>query len=302
MKNLKNLFILLILVASVTACKKSKTVSGYAYTIHKAGSGAKGAVGDAATFDVALYSDDSLLFSTAKEGRPMSSKIEEAKGATDPFSKLIQEALVTLKAGDSATFTMPLDTVKVKPQGFEKAKAAKFVISMHKFKPKAEVEKREGELKALGESIQASKPVFLARAKAVADSTTTMAAGFSAGKFPASVKELPSGLKIAVLNEGTGNLPKKGEMVLVNYYGALKSGKKFDDSFSRGQPINFPVGVGQVIPGWDEGLMQLKEGSTAIFFIPAQLAYGAQGKQPEIAPNSDLVFYVELLRSIDLNQ
>lgn len=301
MKNLKNLFFLLIIVASAAACKKSKTASGYAYTIHKAGSGAKGNIGDAASFDVALYSDDSLLFSTMKEGRPMSAKIEDGKQAQDPFSKLIQEALLVLKPGDSATFVLPMDTVKVKPQGFEKAKAAKFVISMHSVKGKAEVEKRENELKALGEAIQAAKPVFIARAKAVADSTTAMAKDFGAGKLPAGVKELPSGLKIAILREGTGNLPKKGEMVLVNYYGALKSGVKFDDSFSRGAPINFPVGQGQVIPGWDEGLMNLKEGTTAVLFVPSQLAYGEQGKAP-IAPNSDLVFYVELLKSIDLNQ
>lgn len=301
MKNLKNLFFLLILVASAAACKKSKTASGYAYTMHKSGSGAKGTVGDAASFDVALYSDDSLLFSSIKEGRPMTAKIDDGKEAQDPFSKLIQEALSILKVGDSATFVLPLDTVKVKPQGFEKAKAAKFVISLHSIKNKAEVEKRQNELKALGEAIQAAKPVFIARDKAVADSTTAFAKQYGAGNLPAGVKELPSGLKILILREGTGNLPKKGEMVLVNYFGALKTGVKFDDSFARGEPINFPIGQGAVIPGWDEGLMNIKEGTTAVLFVPAALAYGPQGKAP-IEPNSDLVFYVELLKSLDLNQ
>ena len=82
------------------------------------------------------------------------------------------------------------------------------------------MEARQAELKALAESIQAAKPVFIARAKAVADSTTQIAKDFATGKLPANVKELPSGLKIAILKEGTGAMPKKGEVVLVNYYGA----------------------------------------------------------------------------------
>ena len=309
MKNLKNLFLLVLIVASAAACKKSKTASGYAYTMHKSGSGAPGKAGDAASFDVTLYADDSLLFSSAKEGRAITSPIEDASDKTkpqaqDPFSKLIQEALLILKPGDSATFILPLDTIKQKPQGFEKAKKAKFTIALHSVKGKAEVDKRQAELKALGESLQASKPNFQARAKAVGDSTSAMAKAFGAGKLPANVKELPSGLKIAILKEGTGNMPKKGEMVLVNYYGTLKTGVKFDESFSRGEVFNFPIGAGRVIPGWDEGVMQLKEGTVAVLFVPSALGYGAQpaGPKGEIPANSDLVLYVELIKTLDLNQ
>lgn len=299
MKKFKNLLFLLVIVASAAACKKTKTPSGYAYTIHKAGSGAKAQIGDAAFYDVLLRKDDSLMFSTMTEGQPARSMVEDPKTANDPFYKLTQEALLTLKEGDSATFIMPLDTFKVKPQGLEGAKAAKLTIILRKVKTKADVEKRQGELKALAESIQAAKPAFIARAKAVADSTTAIAKDFGAGKLPAGVKELPSGLKIAILKEGTGAMPKKGEVVLVNYYGALKDGKKFDESFTRGEPINFPVGAGQVIPGWDEGLMNLKEGTTAILFVPANLAYGDKAAGP-VPANSDLVFYVELLKSVDV--
>ncbi len=301
MKNLKNLFFLFAILATVVACKK-KTTSGYAYTIHKAGSGAKAQIGDAATYDVLLHKDDSLMFSTMTEGQPARSMVEDPKTAKDPFYKLTQEALLTLKVGDSATFIMPLDTFKIKPQGLEGAKAAKLTIMLRSVKGKAEVEKRQAELKALGESIQAAKPVFMARAKAVGDSTTAFAKDFGAGKLPAGIKELPSGLKIAILKEGTGNLPKKGEVVLVNYYGAMKDGKKFDESFTRGQPINFPIGAGQVIPGWDQGLMNLKEGTVAVLFIPANLAYGDKpaGPNGEIPANSPLIFYVELLRSVDV--
>ncbi len=299
MKNLKNLLLFVAIIVAAAACKKQKTASGFEYTIHKAGTGAKANLGDAAFYDVILKGDDSTLFSTIKEGQPAKSLVEDPAKNPDVFYKLTMEALSTLKVGDSATFKMPLDTFKIKPAGLEKAKMASLIIVLREVKSKAEVEKRQTELKALAAAIQAAKPVFQARAKAVTDSTTAIAKAFAAGQFPANVKELPSGLKIAVLKEGTGALPKKGEVVLVNYYGALKTGVKFDESFTRGEPINFPLGAGQVIPGWDEGVAQLKEGSTAILFVPSKLGYGDRAQGP-IPANSDLVFYVELVKSVNV--
>ncbi|MGE4158932.1 MAG: FKBP-type peptidyl-prolyl cis-trans isomerase [Planctomycetota bacterium] len=105
---------------------------------------------------------------------------------------------------------------------------------------------------------------------------------------------LPSGLKILTLREGKGDKPAQGSNVKVHYSGWLADGTSFDSSYERGDPIQFPVGTGQVIPGWDEGIMALKKGSKAILKIPANLAYGANGAGP-IPPNSTLVFQVELL-------
>ena len=299
MKNLKNLFLLVALIVAAAACKKSKTASGFAYTMHKEGTGAKANVGDAVFYDVILKGDDSTLFSTIKEGQQAKSLLEDPKSNPEIFYKVTMEALSLLKVGDSATFTVPLDTFKTKPAGLEKAKVASLTIMLRNIKSKKDVESRQAELKALAESIQAAKPVFIARAKGVADSTTKIAKDFAAGKLPANVKELPSGLKIAILKEGTGAMPKKGEIVLVNYYGALKTGVKFDESFTRGEPINFPIGGGQVIPAWDQGLMELKEGTIAILFVPAALGYGERATGP-IPANSDLVFYVELLKSVNV--
>ena len=299
MKNLKNLFLLVALVVAAAACKKTKTASGFEYTINKAGLGAKANVGDAAFYDVILKGDDSTMFSTLKEGQQAKSLVEDPSKNPDAFYKLTMEALAILKVGDSATFKMPLDTFKVKPAGLEKAKMATLIIVLRDVKSKAEVESRQAELKALAASIQAAKPDFIARAKGVADSTAKLAKEFGAGKFPANVQTLPTGLKIAVLKEGTGALPKKGEIVLVNYYGALKTGVKFDESFTRGEPISFPLGAGQVIPGWDQGLATMKEGTIAVLFVPAALGYGERAQGP-IPANSDLVFYVELLRSVNV--
>ena len=299
MKNLKNIFLLVAIIVAAAACKKTKTTSGFEYTINKAGTGAKANLGDAAFYDVILKGDDSTMFSTLKEGQQAKSLVEDPSKNPDAFYKLTMEALATLKVGDSATFKMPLDTFKIKPAGLEKAKMATLIIVLRDVKAKAEVEARQAELKALAASIQAAKPVFQARAKGVLDSTTKIAKDFGAGKFPANVQTLPSGLKIAVLKEGTGALPKKGEVVLVNYYGALKTGAKFDESFTRGEPISFPLGAGQVIPGWDQGLAAMKEGTIAVLFVPAALGYGERVQGP-IPANSDLVFYVELLKSVNV--
>jgi peptidylprolyl isomerase len=106
----------------------------------------------------------------------------------------------------------------------------------------------------------------------------------------------PSGLQVELLQEGTGPLPKAGQTVTVHYVGTLQDGKKFDSSRDRGQPISFPLGQGQVIQGWDEGLALMKVGSRAKLTIPPQLGYGARGAGGGvIPPNATLVFDVELI-------
>ena len=299
MKNLKNLLLLAVVVLVAASCKGKKTPSGFAYTIHKAGTGDAAKIGDAAFYDVILMKDDSVLFSTIKEGQQAKSLVEDPKTAKDAFYKLTMEALTLLKKGDSATFIMPLDTFKVKPQGLEGAKNAKLTIVMRDVKNKSDLEARQKRLQALVAQIDSAKPVFRSRLKAVTDSTTAIAKDFAAGKFPAGVRELPSGLKIAILREGTGPLPKKGEVILANYFGALKTGLKFDESFTKGEPISFPLGGKSVIAAWDEGFATLKEGTTAVLFVPAKLGYGAQASGP-IPANSDLIFYVELVKAVDV--
>lgn len=105
----------------------------------------------------------------------------------------------------------------------------------------------------------------------------------------------PSGLRYIDLVEGTGATPQRGETVIVHYTGTFEDGRKFDSSVDRGQPFKFPLGMGRVIKGWDEGLSTMKVGGKRKLILPPDLAYGERGAGNVIPPNSTLVFEVELL-------
>ena len=104
-----------------------------------------------------------------------------------------------------------------------------------------------------------------------------------------------SGLKYVDVLVGKGASPTAGKQVKVHYTGTLENGKKFDSSVDRNEPFSFVIGVGQVIKGWDEGVMTMKVGGKRKLIIPAKLGYGSRGAGGVIPPDATLLFDVELL-------
>ena len=114
-------------------------------------------------------------------------------------------------------------------------------------------------------------------------------------KISAGFKQMDSGLRYQIIQEGTGQQPVAGQTVSVHYKGQLLDGTVFDSSYKRQKPLDFVLGQGQVIPGWDEGVSLLKVGDKARFVIPSDLAYGSRGAGGVIPPNAALIFDVELV-------
>ncbi|HZZ27714.1 MAG TPA: FKBP-type peptidyl-prolyl cis-trans isomerase [Pirellulales bacterium] len=132
------------------------------------------------------------------------------------------------------------------------------------------------------------------KVKAMAEKNKTEGDAFLAqNKTKQGVKALPSGLQYKVLQSGNGPTPGPNDMVSAHYKGTLLDGTLFDSSYDRGKPATFPVNG--VIKGWTEALQLMKVGDKWQLFVPSELAYGERGRMPKIAPNSVLVFDVELL-------
>lgn len=114
-------------------------------------------------------------------------------------------------------------------------------------------------------------------------------------KMSGDIQTTASGLQYIVIEEGTGDKPTKGQKVKVHYTGKLEDGTVFDSSVKRGVPIEFTLGVGQVIKGWDEGIADMKVGEKRQLIIPPDLGYGPNGYPPVIPANSTLIFDTELV-------
>ncbi|MEQ5791780.1 peptidylprolyl isomerase [Muricauda sp. NFXS6] len=142
-------------------------------------------------------------------------------------------------------------------------------------------------------AIEAFRVFEGAREKRIAEQKAAAEAEME--KLAAGFEKTDSGLRYKIIQKGSGAKAEKGKTVSVHYEGALTNGQIFDSSYKRNQPIDFALGVGQVIPGWDEGISLLQVGDKARFVIPSHLAYGKTGAGGVIPPNATLVFDVELM-------
>lgn len=152
---------------------------------------------------------------------------------------------------------------------------------------------REGEEAKNWNAVEAFRTFEGSRAKREAEARAASEAEVE--KLSAGFEKTASGLRYRFIQKGDGKKAEKGRTVAVHYSGSLENGKVFDNSYSRKKPIEFPLGMGNVIEGWDEGIALLRVGDKARFVIPSHLGYGERGAGGVIPPNATLIFDVELM-------
>jgi len=214
-----------------------------------------------------------------------------------PVSGGLEEALGLLLPGDSAVFRFPADTVFAKtfrqpvPPFIRKSGNTMVVLaSARELLTVAEMTARQEKLQA--DYAKQAQQKALAQ---IAKDAAQIQAYLKKNKLLA--KKTAGGTYYIVTRSGKGLPPKKGQTVRVLYRGTvLATGKEFDSSAKHGnEPIAFPLGTGQVIPGWDQGIAMLTKGSKGVLFIPSALAYGPRGAGADIPANAVLRFEVELV-------
>lgn len=202
----------------------------------------------------------------------------------------VYAALGMLHVGDSATFILNADTFFYYMGGenpFE-TNDLYFTFKLNKLVPAAEVEEMMRQEQA---AYEAKMEEFKAAEEPALNNYLA--------ENKITVKPTASGLYYIQTKAGNGAKAENGKFVKVHYTGKLLDGTVFDSSIERGEPISFPLGQGQVIPGWEEGIAMMKEGGKATLIIPSSLAYGANGAGAVIPPYSSLVFDVELIEVTD---
>jgi FKBP-type peptidyl-prolyl cis-trans isomerase FkpA len=296
----------LFALVAAQACQKKEitTEHGYRFINHTNKGGAKPQPGEGVSMQVYVWIADSLFVSTRKNnnGKPSEFNIPEAKELPEKVPP-VYDAILLMSAGDSATIYAPIDSMdrQALPEKFKNEKDIRYELVLEKIVTKEEIKAKEAEAQKEMEAEQMrfaeeqkNAPATIARGKnEVAPLMQKTLSDYKAGKLGDRLKKTASGLEYVVLEQGTGAAINDGDRIPTHYYGMLKSnGERFDDSFERG--VSVPFGVGQLVPGFNEGMKLLNRGGKAIIFIPSPLGYGEQGAGDRIPPNSDLVFYLEM--------
>lgn len=271
-------------IFGLNACKNNefkKTKDGLEYKIVKDEKGTQTpSVGDVVKMHIHIHVGDSVLFDSRKmmNNEPIEFPVMPAEFRGD-----WTDGLTLLTPGDSAIFRVNSDSVAKRgqlPPWIKKGDKIIYELVMVSVKTQAQA-KQEME-QQMGQQQQMDD--------------RKLQEYFTANNI--TPQKTASGLYYVIDKAGSGPTPQRGEIVTVNYTGKTLDGKTFDSNvdpqFQHVQPFEFAAGAGQVIPGWDEGIMLLNKGSKARFFIPSSLAYGPQSPGPGIEPNSILMFDVEI--------
>lgn len=253
-----------------------KTKSGLLYKFNEKGDGRKAEVGDFITVEMSYKTnEDSLLFDGSGDTFPLE--------LVEPlFPGDINEALAMMSKGDSATFVIRADSFLLRnvqltrlPDFIDSESKIIFNVRMHDVQSLEEIERAKE--KARTEGLLKEEELINTY---ILDNNI-------------AVNPEPSGLYYVSIREGKGIKASPGKRVSVHFVGKFLNGTVFDSSYKRGKPIEFELGRGYVIDGWEEGIAKMKKGGKALLLIPSSLGYGAG--RGDIPPYTPLVFEVELI-------
>jgi FKBP-type peptidyl-prolyl cis-trans isomerase len=278
----------------LAACKQSK-FKGYDQTDQGLycksiveGKGKKPNVGDVLTLTLKYFTEkDSLLFDSKQTGQPFMVKLEKPA-----FKGSFEEGFANMGEGDSSSFMVSADSFFTRivrgdlPKEVKKGSYLRFEVGLKKIMTLKELEAQQKvQSEKMKKDMEARKGIEGEQIKAYLE------------KEKITVKPSQSGVYLIEVKKGTGAVISKGDTIGVHYSGRLLSGEEFDSSDRSKDPVKFQIGVGMVIPGWDEALVNLRVGSKVTMIIPSSQAYGASGAGPLIKPYTPLLFDVEIITS-----
>ncbi len=263
--------------------------NGYKYTMHTSNEGDIPVVGQVVSLDFQLIDDagnvldDSRMINTNTPSIKVPEPGDEAT-ARNPMLAMIRKMTV----GDSATVIVPTDSLPSPPEDIKASAFISYVVKVNAIEDeevyRERINKEQLEIRAAAKFKEEAKKEEI---KEYFDS-------YLAGKYKSSTVTNDNGLKVAIINDNDDIKAKSGDFVSVQYFGFLRDGSSFDNSYRAGRPFTFKIGQGMAIQGWDLGIPQVPRGADAILDIPYELAYGEQGNPPVIPAKANLIFYINV--------
>ena len=275
--------VLLVLLPAMVQSQSAGIVTahGYRFVNHTNKRSKQPQIGESVSARVDVWAGKTLLSSSRKSGSGLYIYDLPDTTTVNHVTPVVEAALL-MGVGDSVTIYQKIDDYMKQfiPEESRNEKEIAFQIVLVGIQS-VEEKQRAAQL-AREQAAQMRKKV------------ETTVQEYTMGRLDSRITQTKSGLKMLVETPGQGAKVVKEEAVQVHYFGFLTDGTSFDNSFERREPITFPAGVGQMIPGFDEGVLQLRHGSKAYLFIPPALGCGTDSPAA-IPPNSELIFYIEVL-------
>jgi FKBP-type peptidyl-prolyl cis-trans isomerase FkpA len=288
-------YLIISVIVLSNACQRGpypgyeKTETGMYYKISRGNSDKQlPAEGDVLTVDLSYYlqENDSLLFTSFNSNEPVILPIQKPR-----FKGDINEGLLMITEGDSGSFIIKADSFLIYNVGMTQMPPYVTSESMFRFEIKVLNHKTSAEFMAEQKLMQEKRDAQMAELKQ--QEPIDRDAWLKENNI--TVKPTQSGLYFIQIKAGTGQKVESGDLIKAHYTGYLLNGQQFDSSVGSAEPFSFVAGRGDVIPGWDEAVMMMREGGKAKIILPSELAYGESRPDFPIPPYATLIFELEIV-------